>query len=309
MTFSSDLKIAVVGSDSMVGSRFCELEHNEFKLIKADLGGEVDIDITNPLSVKSFFKRYKFDWLVLFSAFTDVDKAEQERNNKEGACWRINVDGAYNIASACKRYDRFLIYISTDFVFDGISGPYSENDEPASDSGQVSWYGWTKLNGEKTVINSDCKFIIARISYPYRAKFLLKTDFVRNILDRLKTGNLYPMYDDQLISPTFIDNIVRALACLIKAGQFGIFHIADNTVLSPYQAACEIARVFGYNACSIKRGSLVSNMKDSSFAKRPLNGGLKNNRVQNLLVQFGFSMLDFKNSLILMKQQIESDNL
>lgn len=307
-TLASKKKIpaAVIGATSMIGSRFCELARDEFDLTQADLGAAVTVDITNRESVFSFFEIYYFDWLILFSAFTDVDAAEKQRNDANSSCWQINVEGTKNIARACKIHNKKLVYFSTDFVFDGESGPYREEDKPARNSKEISWYGWTKLKGEEEIKDSGCQFLISRTSYPYRAKFNTKTDFVRNISQRLQNNTLYPMYIDQFLTPTFIDDIVIALQQLIRSGQFGIYNLVDSTTLSAYEAACEIAKTFDFDQKKIEKESIAKFQTENPQAtKRPVKGGLKNNKIQAFLASYNVSMLNFSQALLEMKHQIE----
>src|SRR3989338_4252742 len=184
MTLDSNnkLPLAVIGSSSMVGSRFCDLSNQNFRLIKADLHGEIPVDITDVKSVRHFFLQNNFQYLILFSAFADVDEAEKQRGNKEGNCWKINVEGVRNVANACKKFKRKLIFISTDFVFDGINGPYDETDPIGGDLDKISWYGLSKIEGEKIVQRVLADFIILRISYPYRAEFQKKDDFAKHLI-------------------------------------------------------------------------------------------------------------------------------
>src|SRR3990167_9852750 len=110
MTSASSPKVtcAVIGASSMVGSRFCDLAQDQLNLIKADLRSQVPVDITQKKSVSDFFNNYDFDWVLLFSAFTDVDEAEKQRGSKSGLCWKINVEGVKNVAAECKKNKKNL---------------------------------------------------------------------------------------------------------------------------------------------------------------------------------------------------------
>src|SRR3989337_2296777 len=101
---------AVIGASSMVASRFCDLAKNHLALVKGDLNGKISIDITREKSVSDFFKNHKFDWVFLFSAFTDVDEAEKQRSSKSGLCWKINVEGVKNVASECIKHKKKLLF-------------------------------------------------------------------------------------------------------------------------------------------------------------------------------------------------------
>ncbi|MBI3341959.1 SDR family oxidoreductase [Candidatus Curtissbacteria bacterium] len=283
MTLGSNNRptILVIGAQSMVGSRFCEQIKNKYDLVQADLKGDIAVDITDPSSVNELFKSHQFEHVLLFSAFTDVDAAEAQRNEKDGICWKINVQGVQNIANASKEHDRNLIYISTDFVFDGENGPYSEEDEPSINPDEVSWYGITKLEGEK-IVKSLSKYVILRIAYPYRANFNGKDDLLKRILKSYKDGSLYPMFNDQQLTPTFIDDLAPALDLILQRSQKGIFHLSSPTVTTPYDISKKLIKTFGGDDNEVKAGSLIEFLKSGPKTPRPVKGGLKVDKITQL---------------------------
>lgn len=291
-------KIAVIGSSSMVGSRFCELA-KDLSIIKSDLRGPNPLDITKKDQVESFFKKHAFDWIILFSAFTDVDAAEKQREDKNGSCWQINVEGTQNIVQACQKYGRKLIFISTDFVFDGASGPYNEDDPVGPDFSKVSWYGITKIEAEKVIGGQLADYIILRISYPYRAKFAGKDDIAKRILKLHQKGQLYPMFADQTITPTFIDDLTPAVKLLITTGQSGIFHLASPLPTTQYKFAKTLIAKFGGSPDDVKEGSLREFLLEGSPTPRPLNGGLKVDKITNL----GFTPTSWREGIEIIYQQ------
>ncbi len=277
----------------MVGSRFCELFKNQKNLIKADLKGENNIDITSSESVNDFFKRNDFDVAILFSAYTDVDRAETERDNKNGICWKINVEGLTNIVETCKKTKRKLVFISTDFVFDGEKGPYNEDAKRGGDPAKISWYGITKIRGEETVETLEKDYIIVRISYPYRSSFPKKEDFARQILKRFDEGTLYPMFTDQVFTPSFIDDIPEAFEFLIQNRSSGIFHIVSPNSTTPYDFAYELLRTFGKDSSILKKGSLADFLKIGDKAPRPLNSAMLTTKIQYL----GYKPTDWREGI------------
>lgn len=283
MTSKSKTKIpmAVVGSSSMVGSRFCQLS-TSFNLIKADLKGPIQIDITQKASVDNFFKTYDFEWLILFSAFTDVDEAEKQRGDKNGLCYQINVGGTASVVDACKNSNRKLIFISTDFVFDGQNGPYSEESRPGGDLSKVSWYGLTKIEAEDLIKKELSDYLILRIAYPYRGRFSAKDDIAKRILRLYRSGQLYPMFTDQIITPTFIDDIAQAVKLLTSSGQEGIFHLASPRPTTQFELAKEVIKIFGGDLSLLKSGSIIEFLKNSVHTPRPINGGLKVDKIMAL---------------------------
>lgn len=300
---SSSSRLAVIGSSSMVGSRFCEQWPDPDNLIKADLNGNPSVDITSLESVSRFFQDNDFSTAILFSAFTDVDGAEEQRNDKKGICWKINVDGVKNIVQACKEHDRNLVFISTDFVFDGQNGPYDETAPVGPNMEYVSWYGISKIEAEKRVASALKDFIILRISYPYRAHFEGKDDFFKKILNLYKENKLYPMFDDQIMTPTFIDNLAPAVETILKSGQTGIFHIASPTQTTPYKITRKLIEVTGGDPNITQKGSIIDFLRGEGKTPRPVKGGLKVDRIEKL----GFSPTPWEEGIDEIYQQSKGE--
>ncbi len=275
-------KIAVIGASSMVGSRFVELVEKDFDLAKGDLSGENPIDITDVNSVDAFFQNHNFDFIILFSAYTDVDGAEKQRGDKTGVCWEINVQGVKNIVDACKKYGKKLIFISTDFVFEGIDGPYSEDAPTGQNPDKISWYGLTKIEGENVILSNLPDSIIIRIAYPYRGKFEAKDDIAKRFLKLYSDKKMYPVFADQIITPTFIDDLASAISALIKKNQKGIFHVASPKIASQFSFAKKVIGTFGGDDSIIEEGSLVEFLKKPGSTPRPIKGGLKVDKIESL---------------------------
>lgn len=273
-------KIAVIGASSMVGSRFSELSGEDFELLKADLHGANPLDITAEKQVTDFFQNHNFDTAVLFSAYTDVDGAEKQRNDKNGLCWRLNVDGVKNVTKACAASGRKIIFISTDFVFDGKNGPYAEDDE-FGNYDDISWYGISKIEGEKAVRALEQSLII-RISYPYRAKFQGKEDIAKKFLKMYREGKLYPVFTDQMITPTFIDDLTPAIKLLIKSSASGIFHLASGEATTQFAFAKAVIETFGGSSADVQEGSLADYLTREGSTPRPIKGGLKVEKIKDM---------------------------
>jgi len=282
------------GLSGMVGSRFAELNKDKFNFINLDL--TTGVDITNAKKVGTALAKHQPTIVIHFAAFTDVSKAYQEKGNKQGIVYQVNTLGTKNIAQACKKHNHYLIHISTDFIFDGQKKtPYTEDDKP----NPIEWYGQTKFWAEQEVAKSGCDYVIARLAFPFRAHFPQKLDLIRNILAKLKTNSLYPMFTDQIITPTFIDDICQVLNVFIDKKPTGIYHIVGSTSLSPYELAKKIAQVFNLKA-DIKKGSFKEYMKKDP---RPRQQYLKlsNSKLQEDL---NITMKDIDVSLKEMKRQM-----
>lgn len=259
----------------MVGSRFCEL--TKFDLIKADLNGENPIDITNEKSVANFFNNNNFDIAILFSAFTNVDAAETQRGDKGGSCWNINVNGSNLVHMASQKKNTQLVFISTETVFDGTAGPYEESDK-TGDNEKLSWYGVTKKITEEQLREGENSLII-RICYPYRSQFEQKPDFARSIIKKFDDGYIFPMFTDQIITPTFIDDLTPAIELLISKNATGIYHVASPQETTPFEFAKYLLSTFGRDASKLQEGSILQFLKKESGAPRPIKGGLKVDKV------------------------------
>ncbi len=181
--------ILILGGSSMVGSRFVDLYSSPEKLLTPR---KIELDITDKEAVQRYLREKKPATLIIFSAFTNVNDAEKERGEKEGSCWQTNVVGIENVLNAIDPEKTDLIYFSTDYVFSGRPddpGPYKEDHKPESDSDKLTWYGFTKAEGERRIRSKlGDNATIVRIISPVRAKFPEKLDYLRNFLRAYDLG-------------------------------------------------------------------------------------------------------------------------
>jgi dTDP-4-dehydrorhamnose reductase len=225
------LKIALTGADGLVGSRILELLRNDFEFIPLP---QKKMNITDIDQVNAVLKDINFDIFFHLAAYTNVPGAEI---NKE-LCYKINMDGTKNVFDVVKAKGKKFIYISTDFVFDGVNPPYNEDSIP----NPTSVYAASKFEGEKIVKDSA---MIVRIAYPYRASFEMKRDFFRTFKFYLENKKPLSMITDSLMTPTFIDDIAYGLKYLFQNFTPEIFHLTGGMSLSPYDAAILVAKTFG----------------------------------------------------------------
>ncbi|OGM15501.1 hypothetical protein A2V56_01600 [Candidatus Woesebacteria bacterium RBG_19FT_COMBO_42_9] len=231
-----DGRILVLGGGGLVGSRFLELYGGDFVV-----PSKTELDITDPEEVRRFIEEQKPDFIINFAAYTNVSGSErpEEKGKKDGQCWRINVEGVRNILDALDPKNTHFIQISTDMVFSGKvddPGPYSEDHPPEKDETKLTWYGFTKAEAERLVLNKlGDDATILRINYPVRAKYNRKLDYLQAPLAKYREGNLWPLFTDQQISITFIDEACEALARVVKGKYRGIFHAASSDITTPYE--------------------------------------------------------------------------
>ncbi|MCR4329738.1 MAG: SDR family oxidoreductase [Candidatus Roizmanbacteria bacterium] len=246
-------RVIITGSTGLVGSRIVELLHEKVHFIPLS---QSIVDITNATDVKNALTSLEYDTILHLAAYTKVDEAEHEQES----AYKVNVIGTKNIFTIAYEQQKQMIYVSTDFVFDGLHPPLTESATP----NPLSEYGTTKYEAEKIV---EQYAMIVRISYPYKKYSLEKKDFVHKIKDHLKDGNTLRMVNDSLITPTYIDDIAYALHYLIEHFSPSLFHIVGANALSPYNAAIQIARAFGLNERLIEPTTFIDFFQNK--AKRP----------------------------------------
>jgi dTDP-4-dehydrorhamnose reductase len=282
------IKISGTGLTGLVGSRVVELLKNKYEFENLSRSSGVDIADNNQVLEK--IQNSNAQVVLHLAAKTDVDGCEKDKVfKKDGEAWKINVEGTRNVADACLQANKKLVYISTDFVFDGINPPaggYSEENTP----NPIDWYAQTKYEGERIVQQLKTPWIIVRIAYPYRANFT-KLDFFRAILNRLKKGESIAAVADQIFTPTFIDDIAFALDVLLKNNSIGIFHVVGNQSLSPFDAANLIAEEFQLDKSKISKTTKAEFF--SSRAPRPFQSVIKNDKINKM----GVRMRTFKEGL------------
>lgn len=244
-------KVIVFGGSGLVGKEFQRHSGNESLLTPS----HNEIDVRNLEQLKRFLDKNEALVVINFVGFTNLVEAEKERGNKEGETWQINVAAVENVAEACNREGKFLIHISTDAVFPGtkdFSGPYSENREPVNDPADLSWYGYTKLEGEISVREKNKNWAIVRISHPFGNAYSQK-DFAKKVIGYIQAG--YVLFDDQHFTPTYLKNLNEVLSKIASSKQTGIFHVACSGRTTPFKFAEHIARNKKMGE-QVKRGSI-----------------------------------------------------
>ncbi len=286
--------ILVTGLSGLVGSRFQQLYDDTYEMVNLDLTSGVDI--TNPETVEAAFAAHPDASAVIhLAAFTDLNKAYEQRDDKEGVCYKVNVLGSDIIAKAAAKHQIYMVHISTDYVFDGEkSEAYTEEDTPHP----IEWYGQTKLWADEAVEAAGTKHVTLRLAFPYQAR-PSRPDMVAKIINGLETDSLYPMFTDHIITPTFVDDVVTVFDYCVKNRPQGLYHMVGSSSHSDYEIASMVRDVFGYET-EVKKGSLAAYIESS---KRPYQKNMKISN-QKLVSEFGITMSDFVTGLKQIKQQL-----
>jgi dTDP-4-dehydrorhamnose reductase len=289
------MKIIGTGLNGLVGSRITELlENYEFENVSRSTG----VDITNKDQVFSALRKSSAGIVLHLAAYTKVDEAENQKDlGDKSEVWRINVDGTKNILEACESLNKKIVYFSTDMVFPGnkdLPGKYSEDDG----TGAVGFYAKTKEEAEKLVEKATCPWVILRVAYPFRANFE-KKEYVRIFKERLEKGMEITTVSDHYFTPTFIDDIAKAVNLIITKDIAGKLHATGEETVSPYDVALKVAETFGLNKDLIHETTREEYFKGK--APRAYNISLNNDKIQGL----GLRMHSFSQAILEIKNQLK----
>ena len=292
------MRVVVFGGSGLVGSSFIE---NFKDIFEINAPGAEMVDILDKDLVHKAIEDFNPDSVINFAAYTQVEEAEDQLNDKEGICYKINALGAKNVAEVCKQLDKHLIHISTEYVFDGEKEfvPYNEEDSP----NPKNWYGQTKYFGEKFVAESGVNAAVARISMPFSPFFSGKKDVARFFLQQLKDGNKIRTIEDQNISPTIVLDIVKGIKVLIDNKASGIYHISSKDDTTPLDFAKTIAEIFKLDY------SLINSVSLEEYNKNKKGKLLKNSSLNptKFEKEFGDDILHtIDEALLIFKEQIEN---
>ncbi|KKR76437.1 MAG: dTDP-4-dehydrorhamnose reductase [Candidatus Levybacteria bacterium GW2011_GWA2_40_8] len=291
-------QVIALGLSGLVGSRISELLSDKYDFIS--LTQESGIDISRPDSLTVVKKYEEASYVLHLAAKTDVDGCEEDKKlGEQSDAWRINVWGTANVSEICRETGKKIIYISTDFVFDGKKKEgqsYTEEDIP----NPQNFYALTKYEGEKAVEKSGADYVILRIAYPYRAKFAIRKDFARSIKERLENNQPVKTVANHIFCPTFIDDLAGVIDKAIENDLSGIYHAVGASSISPLDACNLIADVFDLNRSLISKTTREEFFKDRAF--RPFNLSLSNGKIEKL----GVIMRPFKEGLSEIRKQLNS---
>ena len=245
----------------------------------------VQMDITNSEEVTETIKKVNPDVVVHCAAWTAVDLAEEKENKDK--VMAINVGGTENIAKVCKELDCKMVYISTDYVFDGYGTRPWEED--CKDYAPLNVYGESKLMGEKVVSLNLEKYFIVRIAWVFGVN---GNNFIKTMLKVGKKFDTLKVVNDQIGTPTYTYDLSRLLVDMIETDKYGYYHATnEGGYISWYDFACEIFKQAGYKT---KVNPVTTEEYGVSKARRPFNSRLNKTK----LVDNGFTPLpDWKDAL------------
>ena len=288
------MTIFVTGGSGLLGKKFIETTKDNYDIILTHnsnpTDGTVKCDITNEKEVLDVISKIEPECIMHCAAMTNVDLCEDEQE----LAYKINGDGTRNLAKASEELGCKIIYVSTDFVFDGKKENYKETD-PVNPQGI---YAKSKYQGEQELQKYSTNYAIARVSVLYG--WNNKPNFTTWVINELRNNNQINIVTDQYNSPTLADNAAEAMLEIYKQDKAGIFHTAGNDNINRYDFTQKIAEVFKLDT------SLINPVTSNQFkqkAPRPQNSSLS---VEKVKKELGITMETCVESLKRMKKQEEN---
>jgi len=295
-------RILIVGCHGLLGQKLVETfsrqsgytlklisieERSFFKDASLDY---TQIDITSRTAVKNIIEQFHPDVILNAAAYTDVDGCEKERE----LAWRVNVGGVENLIAAARGSSTKIVHISSDYIFDGTSGPYSEEDIP----NPLSYYGKTKLASENALRGGDVPYTILRTMILYGVARNVRANFVLWVASSLRDGKRITVVDDQIGNPTLADDLAYAMLKVVELDKTGVYNVSGPDLINRHEFALKIAQVYGGDE------KLIFPIKTADLhqpAPRPLRSGFVTLKAST---ELGITTSGVVQGLHLMKRQI-----
>jgi dTDP-4-dehydrorhamnose reductase len=291
------MKVLITGANGLLGQHLTKLLLDRNYQVVATSRGESrlpfepsasytyhSMDIVNALETYTIMNLEKPDVVVHAAAMTQVDECELRPQH----CERINVQGTSQVLTDAETFSSHFIYISTDFVFDGEKGNYSEEEDPKP----ISLYGFTKLQAESMVQTSEIPFAIVRTCLVYGN--LLKgtrSNIVSWVKESLEQGKTIQVVSDQLRTPTYVGDLAKGIALIIEKKATGIYHISGKDWLTPYDIAIKTAHKYQLDADKIVK---VDAATFKQPGRRPLKTGFV---IEKARRELGYEPITFEEGL------------
>jgi len=250
----------------------------------------MQVEITSKKDVKRVVFACEPDVIVNAAAITNVDACEKERE----LAWKVNVGGVENIIEAARKNESKIVHLSSDYIFDGKSGPYNEDDRPEP----LNYYGKTKLASENALRMSGLSYLIARTIVLYGYAQGVKPNFALWLVQNLEKKIPVRVVDDQEGNPTLADDLAYGIVRGVELGRSGVYHIAGRDIVSRYDFAVQLAHIFEFDQ------DLITPVKTAQLkqpALRPLLSGLITLKAE---IELGIRPSTVEQGLFMLKGQL-----
>ena len=272
------MKLLVLGGSGLVGNALIKMYHDNFEIIATYNKNPISLTDIRSLRcslpedfnrLEEFIQLEKPEIVVNSLGFSNIDFCESNKSNS----YSLHVDSTEKICSLCSKLNTKSIFLSSDYVFDGKKGNYSESDEP----NPINYYGFTKLTAEKIVLKNPINTVL-RTSVIYDWDDRVR--FFHYVVENLKKGREVITTNDVFNSVTLADSLTQTIYKVITLEKNGIFHAVDSTCVNRFEFARTIAKIFHLNEDLIKSISIYDT---NAVAKRPKNACLDNSKAKNVL--------------------------
>ena len=297
------MKVLITGSNGLLGQKLLhKLREDELvELVATSIGVNrvsqktgykyISLDVTNKEEVERVILAQKPHVVINTAAMTNVDLCEDKRRE----CDSLNINAVKYLADLCKKIDAHLIHISTDFIFDGENGPYSEDDEP----NPLSYYGLSKLKSEQLLQAHSVNWTILRTIIVFGVgENLSKGNIVLWAKDALAKGDSLNIIDDQFRAPTLAEDLADICILAAKKKALGIFNASGKDIMSIYELVERVAKHYGMSTDNLNK---ISTSTLNQKAVRPPKTGFILDKSIN---ELGYKPHSFEECLDLMDEQI-----
>ena len=298
-------KIIVTGSNGLLGQKVTDLsiQDPEIELIATSFGPNrhnlkdgytyEELDVLDLDRLNELVERYRPDSIIHTAAMTNVDACEAER----AKCYALNVQSVKNLIDVCQIRDIQLIHLSTDFIFDGENGPYTEEAEP----NPLSYYGETKLESELILKKSSCRWAILRTIIVYGiVNDMSRSNIVLWAKGALEKGESIHVVNDQWRMPTLAEDLAACCLLAVKKNASGVFNASGKDLMSILEIVERVADHYGLNKSLIKA---ISAESLNQVAKRPKKTGFI---LDKAILELGYSPHSFEEGMAIMDKQLKS---
>ena len=298
------MKVLITGSNGLLGQKLLHKLKNDklVELIATSIGENrvsetdgytyISLDITNKKEVEDVVTSKSPDVIINTAAMTNVDLCE----DKKVDCDNLNVNAVKYLSDVSEKINAHLIHISTDFIFDGKKGPYTEDDIP----NPLSYYGLSKLKSETVLLESSCKWTILRTIIVFGvAENLSKGNIVTWAKGELEKGVPLNIIDDQFRAPTLAEDLADACILALNKKEYGIFNASGKDIMSIYEMVERIALFYGYSTKNLNR---ISTKTLNQKAGRPPKTGFILDKSRDIL---GYNPRSFEECLEIINQQLK----
>ena len=295
-------KILITGANGLLGQKLVQLyeQQDGVSVIATGKGSNrnapgtytyAQMDVTSSEDVTAMVALHQPDVVINTAAMTHVDQCELDPDT----CWTLNVTAVDNLIAACETSGSFLIQLSTDFIFDGESGPYVEEDLP----NPLSKYAESKLASENLLANSKVDHAIVRTMLVYGIVHdMSRSNIILWVKKSLEEKKLIKVVNDQWRTPTLAEDLAKGCALIAEKQARGVWHISGKDLLTPYDMAIATAEFFNLDKSYIEKadGSIFTQP-----AKRPAKTGFILDKAKR---ELGFEPVNFKEGLAILKSQL-----